>query len=109
MSPRISVGSRPRSACERGSAATLAQDATSFAFRCSAPHPLFDVVLQRVLEALVLDGARSAHPLRGFDADPIGGEELAGVCTAAESLQHPRIFVRNFVHVGNLSATLEAA
>ena len=75
----------------------------------ATPNALFDVVRERVLEALDPDRALAADLLRCLDTETVRGEELTGVRAAAAALEHPRVFVGNRWHVRNLSATSGAA
>src|SRR5690606_18265173 len=68
--------------------ATL-QDPAPLPFAAPAPHAVLDAVLERVVEALVLDGAAGADLAGLVDADAIAREERRRGVHAARAEGHP--------------------
>ncbi len=81
-----------------GEVATPAQDAATFALRCTTPYSVFDAVHERVFETLEPHRASHAHTLRRLDTGAVGRKELARIDATTPRLEHPRVFVGGLLH-----------
>jgi TatA/E family protein of Tat protein translocase len=81
-------GERSRASVRRLDATAL-QDAATFTFAATAPHAVFDAMLECVLAARVDDRATVADLAGAVDADAVAGEERGGRIHAAEAFGHP--------------------
>jgi hypothetical protein len=73
----------------RGQVSPALEDAAAFPLGTPTPHPMIDALLECVLEARFLDGARGADLSGDLDAHPIAGEERGGGLFGAISAGHP--------------------
>src|SRR3954471_20970784 len=69
--------------------ATCLQQSPALTLGCAAPHAVVDPLVERVLEARLLDRARSAHAACNVDSDTVAGEEHRRSFLAAAPQHHP--------------------